>query len=89
MRRKEIARNGKILTNMKSRSRRQYVSSYSLAVAYIGLGERDTALTQLQKAYEDREDQVALMKIETRSTLFTRIRASRICFAESGVTLLM
>jgi hypothetical protein len=58
------AQAGKILTNLKSRSRRQYVSSYTLAVDYIGLGERDAALTQLQKAYEDREDQVALMKIE-------------------------
>jgi hypothetical protein len=33
-------------------------------VAYIGLGERDAALARLQKAYEDREDQVALLKIE-------------------------
>jgi TolB-like protein/DNA-binding winged helix-turn-helix (wHTH) protein/Tfp pilus assembly protein PilF len=58
------AQAGRILTNLKSRSRRQYVSSYSLAVAYIGLGERDAALARLQKAYEDREDQVALLKIE-------------------------
>jgi len=43
------AQAGKILTNLKSRSRRQYVSSYSLAAPYIGLGERDAALTQLQK----------------------------------------
>jgi tetratricopeptide (TPR) repeat protein len=58
------AQAGRILSHLKSRSRRQYVSSYSLAVAYIGLGERDAALARLQKAYEDREDQVALLKIE-------------------------
>jgi TolB-like protein/DNA-binding winged helix-turn-helix (wHTH) protein/Tfp pilus assembly protein PilF len=58
------AQAGRILTNLKSRSRRQYISSYSLAVAYIGLGERDAALGRLQKAYEDREDQVALLRIE-------------------------
>jgi hypothetical protein len=33
-------------------------------VAYIGLGEKDAALARLQKAYEDREDQVAVLKIE-------------------------
>jgi TolB-like protein/DNA-binding winged helix-turn-helix (wHTH) protein/Tfp pilus assembly protein PilF len=58
------AQAGGLLTNLKSRSRRQYISSYSLAVAYIGLGEKDAALARLQKAYEDREDQVALLKIE-------------------------
>jgi TolB-like protein/DNA-binding winged helix-turn-helix (wHTH) protein/Tfp pilus assembly protein PilF len=58
------AQAGRILTDLKSRSRRQYVSSYSLAVAYISLGKKDAALARLQKAYEDREDQVALLKIE-------------------------
>jgi TolB-like protein/DNA-binding winged helix-turn-helix (wHTH) protein/Flp pilus assembly protein TadD len=58
------AQAGRILTNLRGRSRRQYVSSYSLAVAYIGLGEKDAALARLQKAYEDREDQVAVLKIE-------------------------
>ena len=33
-------------------------------MAYIGLGETDAALARLQRAYEDREDQVALLKIE-------------------------
>jgi TolB-like protein/DNA-binding winged helix-turn-helix (wHTH) protein/Tfp pilus assembly protein PilF len=58
------AQAGRILINLKSRSRRQYISSYSLAVAYIGLKERDAALARLQKAYEDREDQAALLRIE-------------------------
>jgi len=54
----------RILTNLESRSKRQYVSSYSMAVAYVGLGKRDAALAQLQKAYDEREDQVGLLKIE-------------------------
>jgi TolB-like protein/Tfp pilus assembly protein PilF len=58
------AQAGRILTDLKSRSRRQYVSSYSLAVAYISLGKKDAALARLQKAYEEREDQVGLLKIE-------------------------
>jgi TolB-like protein/Tfp pilus assembly protein PilF len=58
------AQAGRILTDLKSRSRRQFVCSYSLAVAYIGLGERDAALARLQMAYENREDQVAILRIE-------------------------
>lgn len=55
---------GRILVNLESRSRREYVSSYSLAVACVALGERDAALAQLRKAYEAREDLVAVLKIE-------------------------
>jgi TolB-like protein/DNA-binding winged helix-turn-helix (wHTH) protein/Tfp pilus assembly protein PilF len=55
---------GRILANLESRSRREYVSSYSLAVACVARGERDAALAQLRKAYEAREDLVAVLKIE-------------------------
>ena len=58
------AKAGKILSNLENRSRRQYVSSYSLAIAYISLGKKDAALARLQKAYNDREDQGTLLKIE-------------------------
>ena len=58
------AQAGRILANLESRSRRQYVSSYSLAVAYVSVGKKDAALARLQKAYDDREDQVGLLKIE-------------------------
>jgi TolB-like protein/DNA-binding winged helix-turn-helix (wHTH) protein/Tfp pilus assembly protein PilF len=58
------AQAGRIRANLQSRSRREFVSSYSLAVACVALGERDAALARLQKAYEEREDQVALLKIE-------------------------
>ena len=54
----------RILANLESRSRRQYVSSYSLAVAHISLGEKSAALERLQKAYDEREDQVGLLRID-------------------------
>ena len=40
---------GRILANLESRSRREYVSSYSLALAYVALGERDAALARLRE----------------------------------------
>jgi TolB-like protein/DNA-binding winged helix-turn-helix (wHTH) protein/Tfp pilus assembly protein PilF len=54
----------RIVTNLENRARRQYVSSTALAVAYMSVGKKEAALARIQKAYEDREDQVGLFKIE-------------------------
>ena len=42
----------------------EYVSSYSIAVAYVGLGEKNAAVGRLLKAYEDRDDQIGILGIE-------------------------
>jgi serine/threonine-protein kinase len=44
----------KILDELKKLSKRRYVSPYSIATIYIGLGEKDQAFEWLQKAYDDR-----------------------------------
>jgi tetratricopeptide (TPR) repeat protein len=44
----------KILEELKEMSRQKYVSPYDLAVLYTGLGEKDRAIEQLHKAYQDR-----------------------------------
>jgi len=44
----------KVLRELKELSKRRYVSPYSIATIYIGLGEKDRAFEWLQKAYEDR-----------------------------------
>ena len=43
-----------VLNELKELSKRRYVSPYSIAIVYIGLGEKDQAFEWLQKAYEDR-----------------------------------
>jgi hypothetical protein len=35
-------------------SRQKYISPHDLAVIYTGLGDKDRAIEQLNKAYEDR-----------------------------------
>ena len=50
---KEEAR--KILDELTALSHKQYISSYSLAVAHLALGERDEALRLLEKCFDERE----------------------------------
>jgi TolB-like protein/tetratricopeptide (TPR) repeat protein len=44
----------KIRDDLEAISKQRYVSGYSFALAYLGLGDKGEALRQLQKGYEDR-----------------------------------
>ncbi|MFL6526827.1 MAG: tetratricopeptide repeat protein [Chthoniobacterales bacterium] len=43
-----------ILTDLTNRSQHEYVSSYGLAQIHVALGEKEEALSLLEKAYEER-----------------------------------
>ena len=45
----------KVLADLKGASKRRYVPSYEIAVIYAGLGDKDQAVSWLQKAYDDRD----------------------------------
>ena len=44
----------KILDQLKELSKQHYVSAYSFAVLYVGLGDKEEALRWLEQAYQDR-----------------------------------
>ena len=44
----------KILNQLKELSKERYVSAYSFALVYLGLGNKEEALGWLQKGYQDR-----------------------------------
>jgi tetratricopeptide (TPR) repeat protein len=44
----------KILAELNEMSKHKYVSPFDLAVLYTGLGEKDQAIEQLQKQYQER-----------------------------------
>lgn len=44
----------KILAEMKGMSKSRYVSPWDLAIIYTGLGEKDQAIEQVTRAYEER-----------------------------------
>jgi TolB-like protein/Tfp pilus assembly protein PilF len=44
----------KIRDELETISKQRYVSAYSFALVYLGLGDKDEAIRRLQKSYEDR-----------------------------------
>jgi serine/threonine-protein kinase len=62
----------KVLLRLEELSRERYVSPYHLAYVYTGLGEKDTAIDWLERAYEERAGGVYGIK---GSFLFTTLRS--------------
>jgi len=54
----------KILNELKTASKRTYVSPYDLAMIYIGLGANDRALEQLKRAYEERSGWIINLQVD-------------------------
>jgi serine/threonine-protein kinase len=55
-----------ILQQLRSLEKDKYVPSYPLAVIHAALGEKDKALTRLEKAYEDRDSWMDYLAIDPR-----------------------
>jgi TolB-like protein/Tfp pilus assembly protein PilF len=68
----ERAKARKILGDLRNRALREYVSSFSLAVAYTGLGEKDAALNHLERSYEERCDLLPTISV---NPLFDSLRS--------------
>jgi TolB-like protein/DNA-binding winged helix-turn-helix (wHTH) protein/Tfp pilus assembly protein PilF len=62
----------KLLEDLKKTAERRFVSSYDLALAHLGIGEKATALTLLGQAIEERSPRVAFLGVEPR---FDTLRA--------------
>lgn len=54
----------KIVKELKETSTRRYVSPYDLALVYTGLGDKDNAINQLNRAYEERAGWIIALKVE-------------------------
>ncbi len=61
-----------VLRQLEELSRQRYVSPYHVAYVYTGLGEQDTAMDWLERAYEERAGAVYGIK---GSFLFTTLRS--------------
>ncbi len=53
-----------MLAQFESQSKRQYISSYFVAMIHLGLGDLDRAFEWLEKAYEERSGFLAFIKVE-------------------------
>ncbi len=54
----------KLLADLISESKNQYVSPYYFAVVYVGLGEPERAIDWLEKAFGDRPNGLVFLKVE-------------------------
>ena len=55
-----------LLIGLRKLSEQRYVSSYDLALAYLGLGDTSQALALLAKAVEERSPRAAFLGVEPR-----------------------
>ena len=53
-----------MIAQLERVSKRQYVSSYFIAIIYLGLGDLDRTFEWLEKAYEERSGFIAFINVE-------------------------
>jgi hypothetical protein len=53
-----------VLDHLTKQSKQRYVSPYDLAVVHVGLGDKDQAVKELRRAYEERSPHLVLLKAE-------------------------
>jgi len=56
----------KILLELEERAKKSYVSSYQIALVYLGLHRNDEALKQLENAYQERSTLLTYLKMDPR-----------------------
>ncbi|MCY7348979.1 MAG: protein kinase [Pyrinomonadaceae bacterium] len=54
----------KLLDQLKNTAKQKYISSYFFALVYAGLEENDKAFEHLEKAFQDREGRMTLLKVD-------------------------
>lgn len=54
----------KVLDELKEVSKKGYVSPWDTALLYVGLGDKDRAFAELNKAYDDRAGWIINLKVE-------------------------
>lgn len=64
----------KVLTDLHDLETRRYVSPYTVAAIYAGLGEKDQAFKWLERAYEERDVWLMNLKVDP---VFAKLRSDR------------
>ena len=56
----------KVLVELKDLSQRRYVSPYGIAMIYVGLGDKEQAFQWLERANDERNTELTLLKVDPR-----------------------
>jgi hypothetical protein len=60
----EKAESLKLLDELNEHSHREYVSPYYMALAYIGVAEKDDTFAWLERAYQERDFWLRFLKVD-------------------------
>ena len=55
-----------VLTALEYESKSRYISPYDLAVIHAGLGDKEAAIRELQRAYDDRSAWMVFVALDPR-----------------------
>jgi tetratricopeptide (TPR) repeat protein len=56
----------KILAQLKEARQQRYIDAYSLALVYLGLGDRDQALSWLEQGFQERSPWLKAIRVASR-----------------------
>ena len=56
----------KVLDQLKEMSRANFVAPYNVAIVYAALGDRDHAMAELEKAYEERSWYIVMLAVDPK-----------------------
>lgn len=54
----------RVVNQLIEQSKRRYIAPFYVGIVYIGLGEQETAMNWLEKAYEDRSNGLVFLKVD-------------------------
>src|SRR5258707_5437510 len=54
----------RVLEQLRAASKQRYVPALAFAVVYVGLGEKEQAFLWLEKAYDERTNSLAYLKMD-------------------------
>lgn len=54
------------LAALQALESQRYIPPHNIAVVYLGLGQRDEALAQLEKAYQDHDVRLSFLKVDPK-----------------------
>ncbi|MFZ0036049.1 MAG: protein kinase [Candidatus Acidiferrales bacterium] len=61
----QTAKAREVVQQMEQSSKQSYVPLYQLAIIYVGLGDKEKAIELLQKSFDDREEIMTFLKVDS------------------------
>jgi len=61
----QTAKAREVVRQMEQSSQRVYVPVYQIAIVYVGLGDKDKVFELLQKSFQDREEIMTFLKVDS------------------------